>query len=1533
MTGKWLVFFTMLSALFVGCSQAQTLGELFTSEFQNWRATDNAEPPEEATVEGRTGYRFSGDLSKVPTAGNGANRFSWKTGLCPIDLSKTASISMSLFLENAPATSVTLYLKSGKGLYVINPTNLENGWNDVVLTPAKLTTEGEPAGLDEIESVQVTMWKRAGKRASVFICDVDTSGTAKKKARKNTGTSAEDIAKRVHRARLFVNALNVAQELMGDRLFKSIGMLGDYYRYKNNEIENNLNKNWSDPGKYGSLEELDGLEKEIERLERELIVESVNIFPAPPDARRGYAALGGYVMKGYPAVARRMNDELRNEVNELRFDWQRNLEGLKRNGITLDLSLEFEQMRAGSEKAFDSIIPDRLFEQRYSFYRTVATERQRVAAGVLQVEQFLKAWRDAIELRRQLGAKLVGVEAPVEAVKNAAQKYRLSVAGGSAYAQQLADERAAHHAMSKLIAAVTASEQNTPVIRPGVSFYSTGRFALGGSWQGLLNSEINHSGLYRDKEEFKLDKEGKLGWSFSFTPPGAGRFEFETLDQSWTHATRRYYYPEKEDKNCVVQDVTWSILAPGTLVNARGPAVQLSDTSVGNPTPPDRIAAVLNGKVTLLGRQDPIKASDLTENWLLLLTENGLPTFPVLVVFEQRPDEITWTREGLEVRRAAGVGRYVVALPYGAAPLSPNYSKAWRVVPEEVLHQVRGVIPLLTHYPITTEEFFAVENDFIHVWSRVSKAVELKSDFCTPGSPYVPLPPIYAMSLPLNLGLQVDSPLSDPLMMTKYGPYRVTKDPVLSYRLPRARMWDRTELRPVGEDGDLVKRFNEELFPRFAGECSRFNEVGEFMPGYLMMTPENREKTRYYKDPLELEAGMADREPLRMAFTDPVSRRRDFSIDPVTGQSYWVFGWRGSRHDVKMRGDVPNFASFWMNGPYCYAKYFGAWDMLERNWDTFRDAYSAVPARHDWAVPGHDCMSSGFLFSGDMLGDGWRPHHMMANTAAVLGHIEDERLAQYLGSVTLLTAATLAHPGTIPYRQRLVNMPGSRNKEMIVGMRATDTGMSAVNGSETGAVAGPGAWQNLYALSGCVTYDYPIYDGMLTLYPEVGHYQFQGFPRAFPSWLDESYLGVKETPIGLVNVTGSANELGYLSWTGTDKKHVAECWGKYIDLFLKGKMPGSVAFSASTMISAEYPYFIAQGNPLWLASWDKAKLDDGVYDRKSHVATIHLTAPRPGVLKLACAAPVQAVRINDQAITEKQYVCRPEKQELEVPFSEGKQTVTIQLGDGGKTAQAPGIMRIARTSEPVPVTAPPLTSDYGTLSIPVLGGDLKVGNVIPVSLASVVNRGYCDDPAPGGVRGTHDDGESWALPKGEVILRGVPFTLIDPAANKGKTCLVLKGVAKDQFPARVTNVRVDRRVKRLFFLHGTAYTQSAGIALTYVLHFKTAGTRELNMRVGQEIGEWKIPPGGFNDKSVPLDRLPDLPDARGSVVWPAKPGTKADGLGVGGYVYAWENNVKEAGVSFEGGIQRGLDVLDSIDIISDGKSVPMVFAITAEPAE
>ncbi len=129
----------------------------------------------------------------------------------------------------------------------------------------------------------------------------------------------------------------------------------------------------------------------------------------------------------------------------------------------------------------------------------------------------------------------------------------------------------------------------------------------------------------------------------------------------------------------------------------------------------------------------------------------------------------------------------------------------------------------------------------------------------------------------------------------------------------------------------------------------------------------------------------------------------------------------------------------------------------------------------------------------------------------------------------------------------------------------------------------------------------------------------------------------------------------------------------------------------------------------------------------------------------------------------------------------------------------------------------------------------------------------------------------------------------------------------------------------------------AGLAFAMKPTQKIADASEmpdLNTMIPRQIGEWKIQPAGLQDKTALRNKLPDLPDSRGSVVWPIKAGG-ADklGMGVGGYIYVWENNVKEEGGAYEGGQQLGLAELESIDIISAGKSVPMVFAITVELAE
>lgn len=1324
----------------------------------------------------------------------------------------------------------------------------------------------------------------------------------------------------------FLEVLKAGMHLLGDTLHKSRGMLGDYYLLKIKELESDLRLARGDAQKHA--EKLARAEAALEALERDLVIESVRALPAMALSwRRIYEFKVGRIARGKPEeekarIVKQCAATLRNEVMEQITDWERSCEGLARKGINLDLSVEKERILKETPDTFAGEVPDRLYEQKSEFYRSISNERQRIAAELVRSEMKLEVWRNTVSLRRSLGAKLADIEPLVAGVGEALKAFRKAVTT-QGYSAQAAAEQAAQSAMQKLQAVLTAEDGGAPVIWPGASLYSSGRLALGPAWQGLLNSEINHNGFFRSYKGITIDEEDRnREWSFSYNPPGVREFEMEETDGSWTHRTRRYYYPKKRKPKQGVQEVIWSILAPGTLVNTLGPVMALSDTTLDNPVAPHRVVAVLKGKPALLSRGDPVNPADLTENWLLLINENGIPQFPVLVVFENRPDELAWTDEALEVRRAKEVGRCVVALAYGAAAQQIDGTKGWKEVPPKVLAQVRKVVPLLTYYPITTEEVFAVEEGHVRVWSRVTKALELKSDFCTPGKPYVPLPTLYGLSLHADLGLKVDSPLSEWVMLTKYGPYQVTHEPILSYRLRRARMWDRLDLRPVDAEQEWLEVLNKRILVsgRGAGgrDFGRYNSIAMAAPGYLMATPENREMMHVFRNEHELDSVMGLQENLPMyAYIDPATLQINMLIDPVTSQYYWVRGWRRNRYETRMRGDVPNRQTHPITGAYCYARFFGAWDILERNWEAYRRAYSAIMARQDWAVPAHSCMSTGFVFATDMLGDAWRSHHLMNCVASTFGHVEEQSMAQYLGSIALLSTATLGHPVAVPYVARVTSY-SAEDKAAMCYVRDVKIALFGTGPRKHG-----GAHDNLYSFAGCTGLDYPIYDGLFTAYPATGHYQHQVFGRN-PLMLTDEYIGAKWSMIGLTNY------MKYLSWAGLDKKENAEKWEKL--LAHPNVERGASSLYRLTILNA-LPFFIAQGNHLYLAYWDTARLEDGTYHRGKRLAEMSLTASRPGLLRAVCSLPPQEVRINGKTLPPQGYSYDARSQELRIPFGVGHQEIAIQLGTSTTPKQMPGMLDWPNKPKPLPIAdKAPLP---GRLTLATLGGDVRVGKTASVLLVEQINMGWADAKAGDGKGGTTDEGQSWALPRGSETIRGVPFRFLDPEVNADKSCIVLKGKGKPLLPEKAAGIKVGKRIRRVFFLHAAASLGEAQQeVLKYVLHFKSGQTRELSIVAGKQIGDWKLAPGQpiGEDQVV---RLPDLPGARGSQAWPPAPADKAGtwGRGVGGYVYSWTNDVLDTVGGGVAEFQKGLDILESIDIVSAGNAVPMVFGITVELAE
>lgn len=126
----------------------------------------------------------------------------------------------------------------------------------------------------------------------------------------------------------------------------------------------------------------------------------------------------------------------------------------------------------------------------------------------------------------------------------------------------------------------------------------------------------------------------------------------------------------------------------------------------------------------------------------------------------------------------------------------------------------------------------------------------------------------------------------------------------------------------------------------------------------------------------------------------------------------------------------------------------------------------------------------------------------------------------------------------------------------------------------------------------------------------------------------------------------------------------------------------------------------------------------------------------------------------------------------------------------------------------------------------------------PLDLGAVCNMGFRDELADDGKGGWTDQGgnDFRYMPLGALTFCGVPFTILDPAKNQGKSCLVLRGNGRQQLAMSAT-VPVARRAGALVFLHTLAWGDEKPVA-QYVVRYADGKTLELPIRQGQEILSW-----------------------------------------------------------------------------------------------
>jgi len=191
-------------------------------------------------------------------------------------------------------------------------------------------------------------------------------------------------------------------------------------------------------------------------------------------------------------------------------------------------------------------------------------------------------------------------------------------------------------------------------------------------------------------------------------------------------------------------------------------------------------------------------------------------------------------------------------------------------------------------------------------------------------------------------------------------------------------------------------------------------------------------------------------------------------------------------------------------------------------------------------------------------------------------------------------------------------------------------------------------------------------------------------------------------------------------------------------------------------------------------------------------------------------------------------------------------------------------------------------------------------NRAAIDLAPYVNRSFTDRASEDGKGGWTDEGENDMrnLPVGKLLFNGIPFKIINPKKNNGKSCLVMKSSGGIYSAPEKQRINVGIKARRLHFLHTSTYTADKVIA-DIVVHFVDGTQAKLPIRRTFEIDDW------FSNKKPSVAQIG----------WHGPNPKFAD---VKTYVYTYEN-------------PRPINAVKYIDVISRNSSSRYVLiAVTAD---
>ncbi len=139
---------------------------------------------------------------------------------------------------------------------------------------------------------------------------------------------------------------------------------------------------------------------------------------------------------------------------------------------------------------------------------------------------------------------------------------------------------------------------------------------------------------------------------------------------------------------------------------------------------------------------------------------------------------------------------------------------------------------------------------------------------------------------------------------------------------------------------------------------------------------------------------------------------------------------------------------------------------------------------------------------------------------------------------------------------------------------------------------------------------------------------------------------------------------------------------------------------------------------------------------------------------------------------------------------------------------------------------------------------------IYIDLSKAANMGFYDPVAEDGTGGWADFGPTSCLKEIPFGIQKfedgiIPFEILDPAKNNGKSVVVLNGPKREtSFPGQSPRIMVGQKCKELYFLHACMYARHAEEPLPlirYRIHYEDGTEHMFICYRGQEIDDWWDP--------------------------------------------------------------------------------------------